>query len=181
MQTLKELIQPDIRLAVPLLALDLDGTVRYGKDQLGHFVNGPDDVVVFPEAITMMARWRDLGGRIVGVSNQGGIALGHHSLAACEAAVDRTQELTGNQFDRIAYCRHHPAAPDPTMARCACRKPSPGLIILTGLSLMQEYPEQYPSHLGLMVGDRHEDRQCAQLAGFDFRWAKEWRSDAGHH
>jgi D-glycero-D-manno-heptose 1,7-bisphosphate phosphatase len=38
--------------AVPVLYLDLDGTVRQGKDDtLGRFVNGPEDVVVFPEAV----------------------------------------------------------------------------------------------------------------------------------
>jgi hypothetical protein len=35
--------------AVPVLYLDLDGTVRKGKDELGRFVNGPDDVELFPE------------------------------------------------------------------------------------------------------------------------------------
>lgn len=41
--------------AVPVLYLDLDGTVRQGKDDgLGRFVNGPEDVIVFPEAVEMM-------------------------------------------------------------------------------------------------------------------------------
>lgn len=44
---------------VPVLYLDLDGTVRHGHDELGRFVNGPDDVVVFPEATAMMRRWND--------------------------------------------------------------------------------------------------------------------------
>ena len=38
--------------AVPVLYLDLDGTVRQGKDDaLGRFVNGPEDGVEFPEAV----------------------------------------------------------------------------------------------------------------------------------
>ena len=52
---------------VPLLAVDLDGTVRHGFDELGRFVNGPDDVVVFPEAVEQMRRWKARGGRIIGV------------------------------------------------------------------------------------------------------------------
>lgn len=40
----------------PVLWLDLDGTVRHGKDELGHFVNNAADVVVFPEAVQMMRR-----------------------------------------------------------------------------------------------------------------------------
>src|SRR5258708_7270522 len=63
--------------AVPVLYLDLDGTVRQGKDDaLGRFVNGPEDVVIFPEAVTMMRRWKQGGGRVIGVSNQGGVSLG---------------------------------------------------------------------------------------------------------
>ncbi len=38
----------------PVLYLDLDGTVRHGKDELGHFVNEPSDVVIFPEALKLM-------------------------------------------------------------------------------------------------------------------------------
>src|SRR6185437_6393361 len=92
----------------PVLYLDLDGTVRQGKDDpLGRFVNGPDDVVVFPEAVEMMRRWRAGGGRIIGVSNQGGIALGIVTMAAVAAAMAKTQRLTGNRFDKIAWCRHH--------------------------------------------------------------------------
>jgi len=34
---------------VPVLYLDLDGTVRHGKTELGRFVNHASDVVVFPE------------------------------------------------------------------------------------------------------------------------------------
>lgn len=58
-------------LTVPMLYLDLDGTVRQGKDDpLGRFVNGPKDVFVFPEAKKQMKIWHDKGGRIIGVSNQ---------------------------------------------------------------------------------------------------------------
>lgn len=163
----------------PLLGVDLDGTVRHGKDELGRFVNGPDDVVIFPEAVEMMRRWKAGGGRIVGVSNQGGIALGHLSAAACEAAMMRTHALTGGLFDKIAYCSHHPDAAHPEMARCWCRKPSPGLIIEAALSLAEEHePEIYPPYMGLFVGDRPEDEACAKAAGFDFQWAADWRARA---
>lgn len=164
--------------AVPLLVLDLDGTVRHGKDELGRFVNGPEDVVVFPEAVEMMRRWKAAGGRVVGVSNQGGIALGYLSKRDCAAAMVRTYDLTGRLFDKIAWCSHHPDAKDPEYARCWCRKPSPGLLIEAALKIAAKYDEYYPPHLGLFVGDRPEDEECARLAGFDFMWAVEWRARA---
>ena len=165
--------------AVPVLYLDLDGTVRQGKDDaLGRFVNGPEDVVVFPEATEMMRRWKAGGGRIIGVSNQGGVALGIVSYAKVAAAMRKTYLATEQLFDKIAFCVHHPEAAHPEMARCWCRKPSPGLIIEAALEVAQRNGEFYPPYMGLMVGDRPEDEQCAKLAGLDFQWAADWRAQA---
>ena len=162
---------------VPVLYLDLDGTVRQGKDDpLGRFVNGPEDVVVFPEAVEMMRRWKAGGGRIVAVSNQGGVALGIVTYKAVAAAMLETQRQTGDLFDKIAFCCHHPAAQPPENARCWCRKPSPGLIIESALDLARRHNEFYPPYIGLMVGDRPEDEECARLAGLDFQWAADWRA-----
>lgn len=160
-----------------LLVVDLDGTVRQGKDDaLGRFVNGPEDVVVFPEAVDRMAEWRDLGGRVVGLSNQGGVALGLVSAERVCAAVERTHELSGHIMDRVAWCPHHPAATDPEKASCWCRKPSPGGLVRLIVEMEAAYGEYYPPHTGLFVGDRDEDRKCAELAGFPFMWAHDWRA-----
>jgi D-glycero-D-manno-heptose 1,7-bisphosphate phosphatase len=162
---------------LPVLYLDIDGTVRHGKDELGRFVNGPDDVVVFPEAIARMREWKQSGGRIVGVSNQGGIALGYMTMSVCASTMWRTHELAEGLFDRITWCRHHPAATDPLMARCWCRKPMPGLVIESANSLAVKFPDEYyPPSMALMVGDRSEDQECARLANVDFVWAWEWRT-----
>lgn len=166
-------------LSTPVLFLDIDGTVRQGKDDaLGRFVNGPADVVVFPEAVEMMRRWKSAGGRIIGVSNQGGIALGIVDEAEVAAAMMETYRQAGGLFDTLAYCRHHPDAARPEMARCWCRKPKPGLLIESALDLARVHDEIYPPHMGLMVGDRPEDEACAKAAGLDFQWAAEWRSQA---
>lgn len=164
--------------AVPVLDLDLDGTVRHGKDELGRFVNGPEDVVVFPEAVEMMRRWKNGGGRIIAVSNQGGVALGIVSYAKVAAAMRATYVQSERLFDKIAFCTHHPNAEHPDMARCWCRKPSPGLVIESALEVASRYGEYYPPYMGLMVGDRPEDEECARLAGLDFQWAADWRAQA---
>lgn len=167
---------------VPVLWLDLDGTVRHGLDELGRFVNEPADVVIFPEALEMMRRWktRSGGGRIVGVSNQGGIALGHFTNEDCANTMMHTHRATDHLFSKIVWCRHHPRAHDPMMARCWCRKPAPGMLIEAALTLTGEFPgEIYPPHMALMVGDRPEDEECARIAGIDFQWAKDWRAQCG--
>jgi D-glycero-D-manno-heptose 1,7-bisphosphate phosphatase len=163
---------------VPVLYLDIDGTVREGKDDpLGRFVNGPGDVRVFPAAVDRMREWKVAGGRIVGVSNQGGIALGHVAMVRVLAAMEETHRQTGCLFDKLAFCRHHPAAEDPEMARCWCRKPRPGLAIEAACRMADQHQgESYPPHLALFVGDRDEDRRCAEALNVDFLDAREWRA-----
>lgn len=163
--------------AVPVLYLDIDGTVRQGKDDpLGRFVNGPEDVVVFPEAVERMRLWKRGGGRIAAVSNQGGIALGVVTEARVAAAMAETNRQCDSLFDLISWCHHHPDAQHPEMARCWCRKPSAGAVAEAAHGLRDRHPgEFYPPYMGLFVGDRDEDRQCAESAGLDFMWAAEWR------
>lgn len=167
-------------LAVPVLYLDIDGTVRQGKDDpLGKFVNGPEDVIVFEEAIKMMHMWKAGGGRIVGISNQGGVSLGLVTMDLVRAAMYETNRQTGRIFDKISFCIHHPDAQDPEFARCWCRKPRPGLVIESAIDLGLRYPEEmYPPHMALFVGDREEDRLCAEAANIDFEWATDWRARA---
>jgi D-glycero-D-manno-heptose 1,7-bisphosphate phosphatase len=169
-----------IERRVPVLFLDLDGTVRWGKDQLGRFVNSAADVRIFEEVPALLARYKALGWRIAAVSNQGGVALGIMSMQDCARAMLETQEQSGNAFDKISWCRHHPDAKDPEMAVCWCRKPRPGLLIESAHALRAMHPSEiYPPHMAIMVGDRSEDAGAAEGAGVPFWPAERWR--AGEH
>lgn len=163
---------------VAVLYCDLDGTVRKGKDELGRFVNGPEDVELFDGVADLLHGYKQLGWRIIGVSNQGGIALGHMDMSTCVAAMLETQKQSRDAFDKISWCAHYPSAADPEMAICWCRKPRPGLVIETALQLSNQTGEIYPPHLGLMVGDRPEDEGCAENAGLTFLSAEKWRGGA---
>lgn len=160
----------------PIIYLDLDGTVRHGKDELGRFVNGPDDVVIFDGVPKLLRRYRDAGWRIVACSNQGGIALGHMTMESCAKAMIRTQDLCGGVFHKITWCQHHPAAADPEFAVCWCRKPRIGMVVESALALSEQHRDEfYPPHLGVFVGDRSEDAACAEGAGLRFVDAARWR------
>lgn len=163
----------------PILYCDIDGTIRWGKDELGRFVNTPEDVHVFDGIPDLLHAYRDLGWRIVGVSNQGGIALGHMDVRTCVAAMNETQLQTKSAFDKITWCPHHPDADTPEMAVCWCRKPKAGLVIEAALDLTQRSGVLYPPHLALFVGDRPEDEGCAEAASIRFMHAVDWRT--GQH
>ena len=165
------------KVATPVLYLDLDGTVRHGHEELGRFVNGPDDVRAFPGMAQRLLRYREAGWRIAAVSNQGGIALGYVTRMAVYDAVDETHRQCGYVFDVAVVCPHHPDAQDEFLRACWCRKPAHGLLVEAAAILGKKNPrEHYPPSLALMVGDRAEDEGCARAAGVQFMWAADWRA-----
>lgn len=172
-------MKPFPRSATSLLFADLDGTIRQGKDDLGRFVHGPEDVVIYPEAAKRLFTFRESGWRVAGVTNQGGIALGYASAYLIDSANEMTNLKTDGMFDLIETCPHHPDAEDPEMRHCFCRKPRIGMLVQAVAKLRAIHPgEFYPPELMLFVGDRPEDEACAQAAGIRFQWAKDWRDGA---
>jgi D-glycero-D-manno-heptose 1,7-bisphosphate phosphatase len=176
----------------PLLILDVDGTVRQGKeDDLGRWCNSPEDVVVFPEAVVGMMRWKAAGGRVIWTSNQGGIALGYVTVEQVQATMDETVKQVHQiavklgldaveadlLVDRVEYCPHHSNAENYKQARCWCRKPSPGMIVRAATELGRLHGETYPAWMSLMVGDLPVDGKAAQNAGVMFFDATFWRAN----
>ena len=161
--------------ATPVLYLDLDGTVRKGFDELGRFVNKKEDVEVFAGVVDLMRKYKEKGWRIVGITNQGGVATGQLAYGDMTAAIIETNRQTEQLFDKIMVCVHHPDAKDKEMAVCWCRKPRIGNVVLAAHELGNVYNEYYPPHIALFIGDRPEDKQCAENAGIPFMDAKEWR------
>jgi D-glycero-D-manno-heptose 1,7-bisphosphate phosphatase len=154
---------------VPILYCDLDGTVRHGKDELGHFVNAPWQVQIFDGVEDLLWKYRALGWRIVGISNQGGVGLGFMDAAVCDEVMHQTNRLTRYAFDEIQWCPHKPDA------NCVCRKPKTGMLNVARRNLALRTAELYPSNKALFVGDRPEDEQCAKNAGIRFMDAQDWR------
>lgn len=158
-----------------VLYCDLDGTIRKGYDELVRFVNSENDVEIFEGVPEKLKAYKDAGWRIVGITNQGGVSLGHLSFGNMQNAIYKTQRDSGYAFDKIMACIHHPEAKDPEFAVCWCRKPRIGNIVEAAITLGKEFDEYYPPHLALFIGDRSEDKECAENAGIKFMDAKEWR------
>lgn len=177
--TFKQTVQKS--KAVPVLYLDLDGTVRKGFDELGKFVKNADDVFVFPEVPDIIDKYRAKGYRVVAITNQGGFALNYFTEADLKSQIEETQRQCKYRFDKMMACIHHPDAINEEYAICFCRKPRIGLVVYAVTELSKTYPnEYYPPHMALFVGDREEDKECADNANIKFMDAKEWRNNGGH-
>lgn len=159
----------------PALVCDLDGTVRFNKDDPEGFINRPEEVALYPGVEEMLWEWRDRGHLIFGVSNQGGVAFGHKTMRDVYETDAAMLRLFGrNPFHGLRSCPYHPdGTVEPYCHRSLLRKPDIGMLVDC---------EEHAFDAGyfvdwdnsLMVGDRPEDEECARRAGIAFRWADEF-------
>lgn len=145
--------EPEQRLAPgPVLFVDRDGVLVAER----HYLASAADVDLLPGAAGALARARAAGLRVVGVSNQSGLARGLFGPAEFAAVMERVDELlaaAGAAWDAFYYCPHGPAD------GCACRKPAPGLL--------EEAARRVPwrGHPAWVVGDKESDVALARAAG----------------
>jgi histidinol phosphatase-like enzyme len=66
-------------------------------------------------------------------------------MTECMEAMGETQRQTGEAFDMITWCQHHPDAKDTEMAVCWCRKPRSGMIIGSKANRMIESEYRKPA------------------------------------
>jgi D-glycero-D-manno-heptose 1,7-bisphosphate phosphatase len=102
--------------------LDRDGTIVEEK----HYIADPAQVVLTKGAIEGLRALRDLGYKLVLVTNQSGIARGLYQEADFHAVQQRVNEIlehNGITLDAVYFCPHHPDFSGP----CDCRKPGPGM------------------------------------------------------
>ena len=159
------------RVPTPLLICDVDGTVRRATERP---VADPGDVSVFQHARMRINEWRnDIGGRVVLVSNQGGVALGTDNPERVVAAMELTVgELGGESaVDGWSLCPHHPSK-----VECWCRLPRPGLVLSLVSHLESAHTDEtFPPSMAVMVGDSSEAEECAVSLAVAFVDAAAWR------
>lgn len=147
------------------LFLDYDGTLR--KTKSGQiYPRDPNDVELLPNRREVVARYRDEGWLLFGVSNQSGVATGHLTREAAEACFARTHELLGVELE-LRFCPH-PYRP----VGCWCRKPLPGM----GVELILEHGVDPAA--SVMVGDMDSDRAFAEGLGIPYVPAETFFSQA---
>ena len=121
-----------------------------------------EDCHMMPGADHALKLVNDHGYKAYIATNQGGIALGYYDEAGMMAFNHALlQKLTaqGGVISGIAFCPHHPKAPNPTLHDCDCRKPKPGMLF----DLAARYHIALED--SLMIGDRSTDIAAGEAAG----------------
>ncbi|HBR21330.1 MAG TPA: lipopolysaccharide heptosyltransferase II [Nitrospiraceae bacterium] len=125
---------------------DRDGTLC--KD--AGYLNSFDNLEIFKE-VSGLIQLKDKGYKLIGVSNQSGIARGIVDEEFTREVNNIFIEQYG--FDDFYYCPHHPDE------HCPCRKPEPEMILKAraqhGIDLKQSY----------VIGDKELDMLLAKSAG----------------
>jgi D,D-heptose 1,7-bisphosphate phosphatase len=97
------------------------------------------------------------------ISNQSGVALGFFKEADLQNVNNKIDELLAPENISIAayyYCPHHPSAKIPEYAiDCACRKPSPGMLVQAAKDFDIDLSQSW------MIGDILNDVEAGNIAG----------------
>jgi D-glycero-D-manno-heptose 1,7-bisphosphate phosphatase len=137
-----------------LIVLDRDGVINYDSDD---YIKSPAEWVPLPGSLEAIARLCGAGFEVYVVSNQSGIGRGLVAVEEVErihAKMRAAVEAAGGCLHGIYYCPHQPAD------RCACRKPS------TGLLLQLQAAAGLESFAGVpLIGDKPSDLELATRVG----------------
>jgi D-glycero-D-manno-heptose 1,7-bisphosphate phosphatase len=154
---------------MPVLCMDLDGTVRRSKSGKT-FIEGPDDIELMPGIEKLLWRYREMGFVVIGISNQGGVAHGFKTFHDIGYELDATLSLfKANPFIAVKCCMNDGKGNTPPYnVRSLCRKPDIGMLAIIEAelwdnSIISDWDNS------LFVGDRPEDEECAKRAGVSFR------------
>ena len=142
-------------------AIFLDRDKTLNQDQ--GYIYDPAEFAWMPGAAAALRRFHNAGLPVFVVTNQGGIGRGiftETEMHQFNNHLINNARAAGGHITDIAFCPHHPLAPDSAMAApCHCRKPEPGLII----QLAEKW--QIDLTLSVMIGDRDSDVEAGKRAG----------------
>jgi D-glycero-D-manno-heptose 1,7-bisphosphate phosphatase len=136
--------------------LDFDGTLRECVGGNGKFPTDESHIEVKENRKEVIEKYRSLGYKILGVSNQSGVAKGDLTYDKCCDLFKHTNKLLGTEVE-FYFCPHQSAPPV-----CYCRKPQVGIFV----KLMNKYKLD-PSQC-IMVGDFTSDETFAKRSGMQY-------------
>ena len=147
--------------------LDRDGVINelvYYQER--GIIDSPFTVEHFrllPGVGKAIKKLREMGYKIVLVSNQPGIAKGHMSEETLDKIRQKMKEELAKDeafLDGEYYCFHHPEAKVKRLkANCECRKPKPGLLLQAAQDMDIDLSQSW------MIGDGLTDVKAGKGAG----------------
>lgn len=135
--------------------LDRDGVINV-KAPEGQYITRWEEFQFLPDVADAIARLNRAHFSVIVVSNQRGIAKGLMTVDALDEIHRRmlAQLAALNaRIDAIYFCPHG------TDARCACRKPAPGMLVQAAKDHGIDLPNSW------MVGDSDSDLLAGKNAG----------------
>jgi D-glycero-D-manno-heptose 1,7-bisphosphate phosphatase len=141
--------------ALKTVFLDRDGVLNEKMPE-GHYVTRWEEFRLLPGVPEAIARLNRAGVRVIVVSNQRGVALGHYTVDDVNTIHQNFQTLlnaAGAQVDAFFFCPHEKRS-------CTCRKPGPGLF--------EQARSQFPAiaaETSVMIGDSLSDIEFGRRLG----------------
>ena len=143
--------------------VDYDGTLRLCKGE-HKFPILKEDIKIMPNRAEVLKRYKAQGYKILGASNQSGVAKGQISFQDCKQRfIDTNQMLGAGIVDEFSFCPHK--VPPIT---CFCRKPNPAI----GAYYIETFKLD-PAQC-IMVGDMGSDKTFAARCGFQYKDSNEF-------
>jgi D-glycero-D-manno-heptose 1,7-bisphosphate phosphatase len=141
--------------ALRTVFLDRDGVLNRKLPE-GRYVSSPDLFQPLPGVPAAIARLNRAGIRVLVVTNQRGISLGHYTVAdvkAVHTAFEKALAAHGAHVDAFYFCPHD-------KEQCNCRKPLPGLY----RHALKDFPD-VSGQSSAMVGDSWSDIEFGRRLG----------------
>lgn len=138
------------------LILDYDGTLRECINGNGKYPVEKDQIEIKENRTKILNEYKEKGYRLLGVSNQSGIAKGLLTSEKAHELFKHTNQLLGVDIEYV-FCPHQSAPP-----MCYCRKPAIGWF----LHFMHKYKLNRKN--SIFVGDMTTDRTAATRFGCQY-------------
>jgi histidinol phosphatase-like enzyme len=159
----------------PVLACDLDGTIRYNHEDPDDYIDGPETVAVYEGVEEKLWEYYREGYLIAGITNQGGVAFDFKTPEQVQAENHAmVKQFDRNPFIHIQSClSHDDGEVSPYDRRSLLRKPNVGMLAILEEDLRGEgYLPNWDE--SIIVGDMQSDRELANRADVEFEFAHQF-------
>ncbi len=138
------------------LLLDYDGCLRQCVNGNGKYPVSKEQVKINPKCKDILLSYKNKGYKLLGVSNQSGVAKGELTYDIAKEIFNHTNDQLGVDID-YSFCPHQSAP-----ISCYCRKPMSGF----GVEFIIKYKLNRSECI--MVGDLTTDSTFAKRCGFQY-------------